>query len=172
MKKISFSIALTFLVLFFAISCHKKTAEEVLKEHMQTCANEYVHSEDGLGIANADSIIVHSIDTVTEMGYAKIVLELLENLEFQYKMMYDEATMSDNDQRIHNLEVYLHMIETQTDKFRIIEESEAVDNQQLLLYLISGTYYKGSENGDFICFANPDFTLHILDPFADNLIEK
>lgn len=170
MKKIGFIAALASIILLSAVACHKNNADELLKEQAQTCANEYVKSE--LNIENADSIVVHTVDTVTEMGYAKIVLELLENLEYQYKMMYDDATLANDEQKIGNLEIYLRMIEKQTDKFRFIEENESADNQQLLLYLISGTYHKGNEKGDFLCFANPDFTLHVLDPFADNLIDK
>ncbi len=149
-------------------SCHQKTPQEVLNENLQHCASTYVQQE--LGINDADSIVVNRTDTITEMGYAKLVLEMLENLEYQYKMMYDEATVNNDEQKLQYLEIYLNQISTQVDYFRAVEESETADNQQLLLYLISGSYYQKGEKEDFICFANPDFTLHILDPFADNLL--
>ena len=104
------------------------------------------------------------------MSYAKLMLEMLENLEFQYKQLYDEATLADDDARIESLSRSLRQISVQTDDFRAIESSESADNQKLLLYWISARYYRNGQQEDFICFANPDFTLHILDPFADNLL--
>lgn len=148
--------------------CHKKTSQDVFQENVLNCASTYVQQE--LGVSNADSIVVNRTDTITEMGYAKLMLEMLENLEYQYKMMYDEATVNNDEQKIHYLEIYLNQISTQVDYFRAVEESETADNSRLLLYLISGSYYQKGAKEDFICFANPDFSLHILDPFADNLL--
>jgi hypothetical protein len=140
----------------------------VFQENIQKCAEEYVQTE--LNIMERDSVVVNKVDTITEMGYAKLVLEMLENLEYQYKLMYDEATLNNDEQKLQYLEIYLNQISSQVDYFRNIEESDAADNQQLLLYLIYGSFYIDGEKEDFICLANPDFTLHVLDPFADNLL--
>ena len=100
-----------------------------------------------------------------------LMLEMLENLEFQYKQLYDEATLADDDAKIESFSRSLRQISVQTDDFRAIEDSESADNQRLLLYWISASYYKNGQQEDFMCFATPDFTLHILDPFADNLLD-
>lgn len=155
-------------IIIFLCSCHQKTEQDVFQENILNCANEYVQQE--LEISNPDSVVVNRTDSITEMGYAKLMLEMLENLEYQYKMMYDEATVNNDEQKLKYLEIYLNQISAQVDYFRAVEESEMADNQQLLLYLISGSYYLENKKEDFICFANPDFSLHILDPFADNLL--
>lgn len=170
MKK-SFYIYISALIAAAAlcVGCHKKSEKDVLKEHLQQCASSYVHEE--LQVANPDSVVVMRFDTVTERGYAALVLEMLENLGQQYKMMYDEATFND-DPRVENLEIYLNQIDRQTDYFRNVLDADAADSEQLLLYLISAAYYKNGECEEFICFSYPDFTLHILDPFGDNLLNQ
>lgn len=166
MKRI---IILALMAALFMTSCHKKSEQELLRENLQSCTEKYVKEE--LQINNPDSVVINSIDTVTEMGYAKLVLEMLENLEYQYKLMYDEATLANDDSKIEYLEIYLRQISTESDYFRKIEESESADNQNILLYMIAGSYYQAGKGEYFICFANPDFSLHVLDPFADNLLQ-
>ncbi len=166
MKRI---VIFAFIAAFLTTGCHKKSEQELLSNRLRSCTEQYVKEE--LQIGNPDSVVINKIDTVTEMGYAKLVLELLENLEYQYKLMYDEATLANDDRKIDNLEIYLRQISSQTDYFRAIEEAESADNQKILLYMISAAYYKEGEVNDFICFAKPDFSLHILDPFADNLLQ-
>lgn len=150
-------------------SCHKKTAEEILKENLQKCATVYVSQE--LQVTEVDSVVISRVDTVTERGYAAMTLEMLENLGAQYKMMYDEATLS-NDSRVDNLEIYLRQIDKQTDYFRNILDTDAADYEKLLLYMISASYYKDGKAEEFICFAYPDYELHVLDPFGDNLLQQ
>lgn len=158
-----------FSVLIFICGCHQKTERNVFQEKIHQCACEYVSTE--LNISDADSVVVTHIDTLTQMSYAKLMLEMLENLEFQYKQLYDEATLADDDAKIESFSRSLRQISVQTDDFRAIEDSESADNQRLLLYWISASYYKNGQQEDFMCFATPDFTLHILDPFADNLLD-
>lgn len=155
-------------LLIILLGCRQKSGQDVFRENIKKCAETYVIQE--LGISDADSVVVTHLDTLTQMSYAKLMLEMLENLEFQYKQLYDEATLADDDARIESLSRSLRQISVQTDDFRAIESSESADNQKLLLYWISARYYRNGQQEDFICFANPDFTLHILDPFADNLL--
>lgn len=155
-------------LLIILLGCRQKSGQDVFRENIKKCAETYVIQE--LGISDADSVVVTHLDTLTQMSYAKLMLEMLENLEFQYKQLYDEATLADDDARIESLSRSLRQISVQTDDFRAIESSESADNQKLLLYWISARYYRNRQQEDFICFANPDFTLHILDPFADNLL--
>ena len=150
--------------------CHKKDTVDVFQENIRKCAETYVLNE--LNVSNADSVVVNRLDTLTQMSYAKLMLEMLENLEFQYKQLYDEATLADDDARIESISRSLRQITTQTDYFRSIEDSESADNHELLLYWISASYYKNGEKEDFMCFATPNFTLHVLDPFADNLMSN
>lgn len=155
-------------MVFFLCGCHKKDTVDVFQENIQRCAEAYVQSE--LNVNDADSVVVNRLDTLTQMSYAKLMLEMLENLEFQYKQLYDEATLADDDARIESISRSLRQITTQTDYFRSIEDSDSADNHDLLLYWISASYYQNGEKTDFMCFATPDFNLHILDPFADNLM--
>ena len=166
MKKIGFVLCLIILM----GGCRQKAEEDVFQQKMHQCAETYVKTE--LNVTDADSVVVTRIDTLTQMSYAKLMLEMLENLEFQYKQLYDEATLADDDAKIASLDRSLRQISVQTDYFRTIEDGESADNQQLLLYWISASYYKNGQQEDFMCFATPDFNLHILDPFADNLMDS
>ena len=148
--------------------CKQKGERDVFQENIHRCAETYVLNE--LNVSDADSVVVNRLDTLTQMSYAKLMLEMLENLEFQYKQLYDEATLADDDKRIESISRSLRQITTQTDYFRAIEDSDSADNHDLLLYWISASYYQNGEKTDFMCFATPDFNLHILDPFADNLM--
>ena len=150
--------------------CRQKSEADVFQQKIQHCAETYVKTE--LNVSDADSVVVTRIDTLTQMSYAKLMLEMLENLEFQYKQLYDEATLADNDAKIESLSRSLRQISVQTDYFRSIEDSESADNQTLLLYWISASYYQNGQQEDFMCFATPDYNLHILDPFADNLMDS
>lgn len=150
--------------------CRPKAEVDVFQQKIHQCAETYVKTE--LNVSDADSVVVTKIDTLTQMSYAKLMLEMLENLEFQYKQLYDEATLADENAKIESLDRSLRQISVQTDYFRTIEDSESADNQQLILYWISASYYKNGQQEDFMCFATPDFSLHILDPFADNLMDS
>ena len=166
MKKTGFVICLIVLL----CGCRQKTEVDVFQQKIHQCAETYVNTE--LNVNDADSVVVTRIDTLTQMSYAKLMLEMLENLEFQYKQLYDEATLADENAKIESLDRSLRQISVQTDYFRTIEDSESTDNQQLILYWISASYYKNGQQEDFMCFATPDFSLHILDPFADNLMDS
>ena len=174
MKKIGFILCL----MVFLYECNKKAEttdkeknqEATFQENIQKCAEEYVQTE--LGISDANSITVNRVDTLTKMSYAKLVLEMLENMEYQYKRLYDEATLSNNDADIASYGSSLQRISKQTNYFRSIDDNESADNTQLLLYWIYGSYNRNGQKEDFMCFATPDFKLHILDPFEDNLINN
>lgn len=157
------------VIVVFINGCKNKTEEDLFRKNIQLCAENYVKTE--LNINDADSVVVTQLDTLTQMSYAKLMLEMLENLESQYKKMYDEATLND-DARIESIDRSLRQISSQADYFRAIEDSESADNQTLILYWINGSFYQNGNKKDFICFATPNFELHILDPFADNLMEQ
>lgn len=164
MRRLGLIIVLAVLL----CGCKQKGERDVFQENIHRCAETYVLNE--LNVSDADSVVVNRLDTLTQMSYAKLMLEMLENLEFQYKQLYDEATLADDDKRIESISRSLRQITTQTDYFRAIEDSDSADNHILLLYWISASYYQNGEKTDFMCFATPDFNLHILDPFADNLM--
>ncbi len=164
MRRLGLIIVLAVLL----CGCKQKGEYDVFQENIHRCAVTYVLNE--LNVSDADSVVVNRLDTLTQMSYAKLMLEMLENLEFQYKQLYDEATLADDDKRIESISRSLRQITTQTDYFRAIEDSDSADNHDLLLYWISASYYQNGEKTDFMCFATPDFNLHILDPFADNLM--
>ena len=166
MKRLELIIILAVLL----VGCKQKGEQDLFQQNIQRCTEAYVQTE--LNVNDADSVVITRVDTLTEMSYAKLMLEMLENLEFQYKQLYDEATLADDDAKIESLSRSLRQITSQTDYFRSIEDSESADNQQLLLYWISACYYKTGHQEDFMCFVTPDFELHILDLFADNLMSN
>ncbi|MEG1555514.1 MAG: hypothetical protein RR356_02165 [Bacteroidales bacterium] len=159
---------LIFITLFSA--CHKKSELEILKANLQKPAKFYVENE--LEVKDADSVIIHQIDTITPLGYAKINLELLENMEFNYQFAYKEASLQNDQDKLTYLELYLKDVHTAEDFFKSKIENEKTDGSSLLLYMVTASYFKNGKEEPFTFFALPDFTVHVLDPFGDNILES
>ena len=168
MQKI-LSIILATSILLLA-GCHKKSEEEKLKDAMKLCATEYLKND---GITAYDSLRVDCVDTVTEMGYAKLNSELLAQMADAYQALYEEAVNDDDISKVDAISLYLNEINRTKNDFDDLMESGDLKADGILLFMVTGAYYHGGQAEDLMFLVQPDKkTLHTLDPFGDNLLYR
>lgn len=159
------------VVLLAALVCLggcQKMKQNKLNRQMVKMAKTYLQAEE---IAGYKHLVVTSVDTLTEFGYAKLTSELLGNMEAAYGQMY----MDDSGDTSRREAIGLYLRETHRIK---ADMDELIDNGDLLtegvlLYMVTGKYMKDGGDQEFMFLVNPDKeTLHTLDPFANNLLYK
>lgn len=155
-----------FLVTTVFLSGCSDYATNKLKRQMKSLAKEYLKSME---ISDYDELTIECVDTLTELGYAKLTTELLTNMQQAYQMQLGETT---DDATTTELLVNLSEISSVAD-----ELEERIDNGDLktsgvLLYMVTGSMVdKNKEKQEFMFLANPDKkSLHNLDPFGNNLL--
>jgi len=165
MKRSLFYFAAICLV-FFA-SCHR-TPEERLQRAMMPLAKAYLDTCK----VTYDSVRVDCVDTITELSYANLNIELLSNMEANYEMQYEEA-LTEDTVKAQYLRLYLGDIRRTIEDFQDLMESGDLKDKEVLLYMVTGTISKDDKKENFMFFVQPDKkTLHTLDPFGDNLLYK
>jgi hypothetical protein len=158
--------ALIITTVFSFQSCKKKTDQDILKTRMLEVSNEYLKSEQ------VDSVKIVKIDTITAMGYAKIMLEMLENMKIEYENQYNAAMKSGNQNAGVEIEYTLNEVYQASESFLKIMNNDNTDDVKLLLFMVSLTYYKNNVPTSLIFFTTPDYKIHEIDPFGNNLLEK
>lgn len=168
MRKILAIILATSILLL--ASCHKKSDEEKLKDAMKLCAAEYLKND---GITAYDSLRVESVDTVTEMGYAKLNSVLLSQMADTYQVLYEEAVNDDDISKVDAITRYLNEISRTKNDFDELMESGDLNGEGILLFMVTGSYYHGGQAEPLMFLVHPDKkTLYTLDPFGDNLLYR
>ena len=160
----------TFLViasiLLFA-GCQKMELNK-LNRQMKKMAKTYLQQEQ---ITDYQKLAITSVDTLTEYGYAKLTSELLENMEGVYEQMYWDD--SDDTARRKVIGLYLNEIQrTKADMEDLIDNGDLL-TEGVTLFMVTGNFQKEGEKQEFMFLVNPDKkSLHMLDPFGDNLLYK
>ncbi len=150
--------------------CHKKTEEEKLKEAMVTLAKDYLKAD---GITQYDSLRVDCVDTVTELGYANLNSELLDQMADAYQEMYNEAVVNNETKKIEPLALYLKEINRTKADFDNLMENGDLKADGILLFMVTGSYFHGGKKEPIMFLVEPDKkSLHTLDPFGDNLLYR
>lgn len=155
-----------FLVTTVFLSGCSDHATNKLKRQMKSLAKEYLKSME---ISDYDELTIECVDTLTELGYAKLTTELLTNMQQAYQEQLGATT---DDATTTELLVNLSEISSVAD-----ELEERIDNGDLktsgvLLYMVTGTMVdKNKDKQEFMFLVNSDKkSLHNLDPFGDNLL--
>ena len=162
------SIPFLLLLVMVCLGGCQKMQQDRLSRQMKKVAKTYLKEEQ---ITDYQNLTIVSVDTLTEYGYAKLNSELLGDMENYYTELYYDA--SDDTNRRNVISLYLN-------ETRHIREDmeELIDNGDLLtegvlLFMVTGVYMESGENQEFMFLVNPDKkTLHLLDPFGDNLLYK
>lgn len=166
MKKKWLFFALIISTVFSFQACKKKTDQEILKARMLEMSTEYLKSEQ------VDSVKISKVDTITAMGYAKIMLEMLENMKIEYENQYNAAMKSGNQNAGVEIEYTLNEVYQASESFLEIMNNDNTDDTKLLLYMVSLTYYKNNTPTSMLLFTTPDYKIHEIDPFGNNLLQK
>lgn len=160
-----FCLLLSTTVLFSG--CSNREVNK-LKRQMKTLAKEYLKDND---ISQYDSLNIECVDTLTELGYAKLTSELLTNMEEAYQMQLGQAT---DEATATELNVNINEISSVESEFEDLIENGDLKASGVLLYMVTGTFVdKNKDKQEFMFLVNPDKkTLHVLDPFGNNLIHN
>jgi hypothetical protein len=165
MPRSFFTLILIFLTVVLGSSC-TKTPEEKLLKAMKPMAEAYLDTCK----VSYDSIRVVCVDTITELSYANLNIELLKNMEDNYQMQYEEAMVEDTVKAKY-LRLYLGDIRNAISDFQDLMETGDLNEKDVLLYMVTGIVCKDQDKENFMFFVRPDKkTLHTLDPFGDNLL--
>ncbi|MBO7445919.1 MAG: hypothetical protein J6T86_05880 [Bacteroidales bacterium] len=163
MKRSLFYFAAICLV--FCASCHR-TPQEKLQRAMIPLAKAYLDTCK----VSYDSVRVDCVDTITELSYANLNIELLTNMEANYEMQYEEA-LTEDTVKANYLRLYLGDIRRTIENFQDLMETGDLKNTGVLLYMVTGVLSNGEEKENFMFLVRPDKkTLHTLDPFGNNLL--
>ncbi len=148
----------------------KDYAVNKLKRQMKPFAKSYLKTERVVGY---DSLTIDCVDTLTEMSYANLNIQLLGEMEAAYQAQYDQAAQEGKGQTLEYLSLYLNEIGKTRADFEDLMESGSLKSDGILLFMVSGHYVKDNERVPFIFLVTPDKRkLHTLDPFGDNLLYK
>ena len=146
----------------------QKMQQNKLNRQMKKMAKTYLQQEQ---VTDYQKLAITSVDTLTEYGYAKLTSELLENMEGVYEQMYWDD--SDDTARREVIGLYLKEIQrTKADMEDLIDNGDLL-TEGVTLFMVTGNFQKEGEKQEFMFLVNPDKkSLHMLDPFGDNLLYK
>ena len=146
----------------------QKMEQNRLNRQMKKMAKIYLQQEQ---VTDYQKLTITSVDTLTEYGYAKLTSELLENMEGVYEQMYWDD--SDDTARREIIGLYLKEIQrTKADMEDLIDNGDLL-TEGVTLFMVTGNFQKEGEKQEFMFLVNPDKkSLHMLDPFGDNLLYK
>lgn len=154
------------VLVLLAVSCReKRTESQILHEKVQNTAKLYLQD------LPVDSITIQHMDTLTELGYAKIMLEMLENMKEEYNILYKQAVANQDERTMNEIEHFQEEIRNEIEFFFVKMNSEDIDDRQLILYMVSAAYFENGNSTPFLFFTSPEGNLHELDPFDDNLLK-
>lgn len=169
MKKLTLCLIICGLIAGF-YSC--STPQEKLKRQFKPLAKAYLDSNQ----VAFNSIEIKCVDTVTELGYANMNREFLTEMEDSYQAQYAAALENGDSSMSNYLRLYLRDVIRTREDFEDLMDNGDLKTDGVLLYLVTGNFKKDKndlDGEDFMFFVNSDKkTLHILDPFGDNLLYK
>ena len=154
-----------FCIVILLSSCGKKDNAAILNKKITEAVELQFANEQ------IDSLKVHSIDTLSSLGYANLVIEMLERMKYDIEYQYKEAIFTGDEALINDIEINMMDIDDALDTYRDCLKRESTKMDDLLLYIVSVSKYKDGTESLTLLFT-PDFKPYVLDPFEDNLLEK
>lgn len=156
-----------FLITISLVSCQKKPSQqEILQENIRQAVREYME------MGTIDSVYIQDIDTVSSLGYAIMMKQALENMQMNYEYEYKEAIFENNEIQILEIELSISEIEYMIEYFDLLMRNEQLKQDDLLLLWITSEIEFGGQRQHIDFLTNPDGTLHIPDPFGNNLLDE
>lgn len=143
------------LLLLIGIFGYKPFQKYNLRRKINKVAIEYV--KDVLLVQNYDSIKIEKYDSISDLGFAKISLEMLEQMKANYDFMYQDALMSgESDEALDQLVYQTKQIEVEMAEQYNMANSEKTNTKNLRNYLVYATYYKDGAPTQFLFLITPD----------------
>ncbi|MDR1757488.1 MAG: hypothetical protein LBR51_00805 [Bacteroidales bacterium] len=123
-----------------------------------------------------DSFRITKIDTLSSAGYARLMIETLENMRIEMEFQYKEAVFLGDDSTMNIIDSAMLEIDNVLDYFLFYtqqqKDTDTPDTRDILLYMVSVNYYLYGNETPTCLFLTPDMQVHELDPFRHNLLEK
>lgn len=156
-------IAVLLLAAYFA---YQPFMNWKLRKNINKVAIEYV--TDILLVPNVDSIKINKIDSISDLGYAKLTLELLEEMKVNYDYLYQDALMNgESEESSDEILAQSKEVEVALGEYFSISNNEQTDSKNLRNYLVFATYFKQGNATQFIFLTTPKGEYYELNPFKE-----
>lgn len=157
--------ALLMASLFLLCAC-KNDSQGKLRRDMKPLAKQYLQEENITGYKN---LTIECVDTVTEIGYAQMMLDMLSGMEYAYENDYHHVTDEKESDALYHM---LLDIERITSECEELLKSGSLSSEKTLLYLVTSSYQTSDNKKEKIFFTvtSDKKSLHTVDPFGDNLL--
>ena len=166
MKKNIFILAILLVLSILFFSCGKRDNTKNLEKKIHQAAEQY------LGKENIDPLSIISIDTLSSLGYANLMLELLENMRFEIEYQLKDAIFAGDDLMADEIELSMMEIDDAYDCFLAYSHNESAIDDDILLYMATVDVSGKNDHQIMKLFFTPDIKIEELDPFNKNLLEK
>lgn len=168
-------IAIIVISLSFITSCKKKRSpEDVLRSNICEAGKLYLAKDaiDPTIVQNIDTFIINHIDTVSSLGYAILMKEALTSMQVNFEYEYKEAVFEDSKVTMMEIELSMTEIDYMLEYFDMLLNNGNLHQDDVLLLWIDAQFVSQGQSHNFDYLTNPDGTLHELDPFDNNLLDK
>lgn len=167
MKKLliitSIVIAILLIAAYFAYQPYMKWS---LRKQINKVAIEYV--TDILLVQDYDSIKIEKIDSISDLGFAKLTLELLEEMKVNYDYLYQDALMNgESEEATDQILAQSREIEVSIGEQFTIANDENTNTTNLKNYLVYAVYYKSGNSTPFLFLTTPKGEYFELNPFTE-----
>lgn len=163
MKKIGLLLAFAAALV---VGCQKLSE----RENFELKLKDAIANHEKCDTVEVDSVRILSIDTLTRSQYAGLILEQLENMEFECELAYEAAGENVSAPEVKELELTIEEIRGACDFYREQFEAGDVKEDTFSIFFIDAEIYSKGEVSNYFYLITPDFVIHD-DPFGDNLLE-
>lgn len=167
MKKVLIITAITLAILLIVgFLLYKPYQKWRFKSKVNKIAIEYVTNI--LLINDFDSIKISKIDTLSDLGFAKLSIEMLEEMNSNYELAKTDAILNgESDEAIQQIESQQQEVELKIADFFTISNDEKTDSKNIKFYFVNAfLYYQGKEI-PFIFLMTPDCKYYEYDLFKE-----
>lgn len=156
MKKVYVVIFIFLLIVSVAlifIKPFKKKGFDYQAKAVEFLVNEQV---------DYDSLAIDRVDTLTEMKYARMTVEILEQMRDDYE---NAQYMEEDPHRRNIIAMQVSEIEDSLVVFIDKINAKAISETQVVCYLVYAHYCQADAKIPFTFFLNPMGEFYIYDPF-------
>jgi hypothetical protein len=167
MKKVLIITAVTLCVLvLIGLALYRPYQKWKFRSKINKIAIEYV--TDILLINDYDSIKIKSIDTLSDMGFARLSLEMLEEMSNNYEFIKRDAILNgESDQTIDQIDLQQNEVDFMIAEQYNIANDEHTLNNNIKFYFIKASLFHKQKEIPFIFLVTPDCKYYEFDLFKD-----
>jgi hypothetical protein len=167
MKKLLIITGIVVVILLIAAYfAYKPFMKWSLRNNINKVAIEYV--TDVLLIQDFDSIKIIKIDSISDLAYAKLTLELLEEMKVNYDYLYQDALMNgESEESSDQILAQSKEVEIALSEYYSISNNDQTNTKNLRNYLVYATYFRQGLATHFLFLTTPKGEYYELNPFKE-----